>query len=148
MKRRIINEFVAAFTVKSLLEENKLKGKIREITSERTRIIVDTGDAFIINLCKGHYFLEFDTKLTKSWVYEAIKNPDTKIKPYYRKVGNKWREAKDRTIMSSELITMLLDEKGFFKPMTWGDAELVKCNYLDIADFHLPIMMPKLTFYT
>ena len=119
MNNYIINNYVQAVKFDRVFREFDLHGKIREIGLEnRTRTIVNTGNDFVINLFKEHYFLEFNTGMTASWVVEALKNPYTEIKSNFRKHGNRWVKDNKRTIMSSELV-QLLD----FTEMKFSDLE-------------------------
>ena len=119
---RIIEDYLKATECKSLFEEFHLKGRIRDINKDKTVIIVNTGDEFTINMYKEHFFNEFDTGITATWLDAAINDPNIKIKPNYRLKGNRWTKDDNRTIPSSQLVKTLMD-KGCFREMTFADAE-------------------------
>ena len=121
ISNRFVNNYVQAVQLRDLFKEFNLKGRIFEpLANGKTRTIVNTGNEFSIVLFKNHYFLVFDTHMTKDWVCEAIKNPKTTIKPNYRIHRNRWEKADDRTINSLELVKLLF-ELDNFRDMKYSD---------------------------
>ena len=124
---RVVNYYVRGVECKKLFEEYDLKGKIKEIgipkgNTTRSRTIVNTGDDFVINLYKEHYFLDFNTGMTMNWIKEALENPETTILPNYRWIKNRWMKDDKRTISSGDLVQLLM-ELGRFNRMTYGDLD-------------------------
>ena len=124
---RVVNYYVQASECKKLFAEFGLKGRIKEIgiphgKTTRTRTLVNTGDDFLINLYKEHYFLDFNTGMTKDWVKEVVKNPETTALPNQRLAAGKWKTENSRTICSGDLVQLLM-ELGCFERMKYGDLD-------------------------
>ena len=124
---KLVNLSIKAPKFKDIFEEYNLTGNIKEIKANGdTRTIVNNGKDFEIILYKEHYFVNFDTGMTATWVNEVIKNPNTTILPNYRRNGNRWIKDNLRTINSLNLIKQLfqLDQ---FKALTYN--ELTPISY-------------------
>ena len=120
---KISNYTVQAVKINELFQEFEINGKIMEIKQNGdTRSIVNTGDDFTIMLWKNHYFLNFNTGMTKDWVLECLKNPETTIAPNKRWDGKRWKTQNDRTISVLDLLRILF-ENDQFETMTYGCLE-------------------------